>query len=223
MSRYASYEQVQELGEKAADIRKKTVTVVGLGALGSAVAENLARLGIDMRIIDKDRVYEEDLDKLSLYPEEYVSKFKAKEGKKLLEDINKDLKIKAFHEELMKNNAYLVESDVIIECSNSLDTALLVDAARKKTPLVYARAAGAIGALWIADDVKVSQVKGFLEKNTPTAEHGEVLPSTVRIIAALAVNKALKILTGQKHEKNLLVLDTWKFSVDKVAVRKDKK
>ena len=84
MTRYTNLDTVKELGEKPATLRKKTVTVLGIGALGSAVAENLTRMGINLRIIDKDRVDEKDLDKLSLFAEEHTSKFKAKEAKKLL-------------------------------------------------------------------------------------------------------------------------------------------
>ncbi|MBD3208944.1 ThiF family adenylyltransferase [Candidatus Woesearchaeota archaeon] len=223
MHKYSNNDAVAELGDEPADIRKKTVTVLGLGALGTAVAELLARMGINLRIIDKDRVNPEDLDKLSLFSEAYASKFKAKEAKKLLEGINKDAKIKAFHEELMKNNAYLVESDAVIDCSNDLDTTLLADAARKKTPLIYTRAAGVEGCLLVIDDLKVKNITSFLEKCTPTTGDGAVVNTTISLVAALAVNKALKILTGQRHEKNLLLINGWKFSIDKIPVRKDKK
>lgn len=223
MTDYSSYEAVQELGDKPRGIRDKTATVLGLGALGSAAAELLVRAGINLRIIDKDRVYEQDLPLLSLYASEHVSKFKAKEAKKLLEAINPDVKIKAFHEELMKNNAYLIESDVIIDCSNSMSTALLANEARKKTPLVYARAAGVEGYVLTANDISIKDIQGFLEKHTPTSGERGVLNTTVKWTAALAVNKALKLLTGQRHEKNLLIINGWKFTVEKVPVRKDKR
>ena len=216
-----AYESVKELGPSAKDLKKKTVAVIGLGAIGSTVADMLARMGISLRIIDKDRVYEQDIEKLSLFDTSYISKFKAKEAKKILEDTNKDIKVKAFHEELVKNNAYLVEADVIIDCSNNMNTALLVDAAAKKRPVIYARAGGAQGCVIITSDTRIRQMQGFLEKNTPVGKH--VLPTTARLIASLAVNKALKVLTGQKYEKNLLLVDGWKFSVEKVTVRKDKK
>lgn len=220
MTRYTNLDAVKELGDKPADLRKKTVTVLGIGALGSAVAELLTRMGISLRIIDKDRVHEQDLDKLSLFGEEHASKFKAKEAKKLLEDLNKEVKVKAFHEELMKNNAYLVESDVIVDCSNDMNTALLADAARKKTPMIYARAGGVEGSIVILDSTKVSDVQAFLEKNSPVQDDKSVLPTTVQLVAAITANKVLKILTGQRYEKNLLVVNGWKFSVEKVPVRK---
>ena len=223
MTRYSSTDAVKELGSDAASIRKKTATVVGLGALGSAVAETLARMGVNLRIIDKDRIYEEDLDKLSLFSSEHASKFKAKEAKKLLEDINPDIKVKAFHEELVENNAFLVDADVIIECSNNENTAGLVDGARQDTPLVYTRAAGVKGGVVVLDDTTLKDVSKFLDKHAPKAQQGEILGSTVRLTAGLAVSKALKILTGQRHEKSFLQVDGWQFSIEKSTVRKDKK
>lgn len=222
MTRYSSTDAVKELGSDAATIRKKTATVVGLGALGSAVAETLARMGVNLRIIDKDRIYEEDLDKLSLFSSEHASKFKAKEAKKLLEDINPDIKVRAFHEELVENNAFLVDADVIVECSRNEKTASLVDGARKETPLIHTRAAGVEGGILVLDDTKLSDVQGFLDKNIPSSEDGNILPTTVRLTAALAVNKALKVLTGQRHEKNLLKVNGWTFATEKVTVRKDR-
>ena len=220
MNRYESLDRVKELGEQAADIRKKTVTVLGLGALGSTVAELLARAGVNLRIIDKDRVLEQDIPLLSLYTMEHCSKFKAKEAKKLLENINPDIKVKAFHEELMQNNAYLVEADAIIDCSNNFETSLLANEARKKTPIIYVRAGGVEGCALILDETGVDAVKDFLEKHVSEYEEQGTLPSTIHLTASLAVNKTLKLLSGQRYEKNLLKVNGWKFSFDKVAVRK---
>jgi adenylyltransferase/sulfurtransferase len=220
MSRYINLDAVPELGDKPALLRKKTVTVLGVGALGSRVAELLSRMGVHLRIIDKDRVYLYDMDKLSLFTEEHDAKFKAKEAKKLLEDINKEIKVKAFHEELMDNNAYLIEADVIIDCSNNRKTSLLADSARKKTPLIIARAGGVMGTVLIIDDTRVKQIEGFLEKTSPVLPEGTVLPTTVQFVAAVTVNKALQVLTGQKYEKSLLKMNTWKNTFEKIPVKK---
>ncbi len=220
MSRYELLEKVPEVKD-ASELRKKTVTIVGLGSIGSAVAESLARIGINLRIIDKDRVYEEDLPALSLFTEEHLQKFKAKEAKKILEQINKEIKIKAFHEQLTETNAFLVESDLIIETTGSMETALIVDKAAKKKPLIYARAKGTKAIVYLATETRLKDAKKFFEKEQPEGEG--IIRSTAQIIAGLIVNKAIKILTGQKVEKNCLEVDTWKYSMNKVTVRKDRK
>ncbi len=220
---YEVQDSVKELGSNASSIRKKTVSIVGLGGIGSNVAELLARAGVNLRLIDKDRVYESDMTFLSLFSQDHLLKFKAKETKKLLENINKDIKVKAFHEELTETNAYLVDADVIIDCSNDLKTSLLVDKAAKKKPVIYARAIGCEGHVFIANETRLKDVSDFLEKMIPDNKKSPVLGSTTRMTASIVVNKALKLLTGSRFEKNYLVFNAWKLSLDKKPVRKNSK
>ena len=49
-------------------LRKKTVCIVGLGALGSSTAEMLARAGVkELIIIDRDLVEESNLQRQSMF------------------------------------------------------------------------------------------------------------------------------------------------------------
>ena len=213
-------ELISKLG--LASTKKKTVTIMGLGVVGSAVAEQLARAGINLRIIDRDRVKQEDLASSSLYAVEHVGKFKAKEAKRILEGLNSEIKVRAFHEDVVENNAYLVESNVVVDCSNDLKTSLLIDKAAKKSPVVYVRADGADGHVFIAQDTRIAQASDFLEKYAPS-KNSPVAPSAASLVSSLAVNKIFKLLTGEKTEKNCLFVDGWKFSFEKAPVRKNKK
>lgn len=220
MTRFDLQDSVLELGESPSQLRKKTVSVVGLGGLGSHVSELLARAGINLRLVDKDRVYEEELAYLTLFNESHLSKFKAKEAKKILEGINKDIKVKAFHEELVSDNAYLVDADVIVDCSNDMKTTLLVDKAAKKKPVVYTRIFGTEAHIYVAQDTRVKQVSQFLEKSV--IDRSGVLNSAISSAAGAIVSTVLKLLLGQKVPKSYVVLDTWKFASEKVTVRKNK-
>ncbi len=99
--------------------KDKTVTILGLGGVGSRVASMLVRHGINVRLIDKERFYEREFPRQSLFREEDISKFKAKQAKKLLEQLDSNAIIKTFHEELTKDNAFLLKSDVIVDTTNS--------------------------------------------------------------------------------------------------------
>jgi hypothetical protein len=98
---------------------------------------------------------------------------------------------------------------------------MLVDAAAKRTPIVYVRAAGTQVTVFVTEGTHLRDIKGFLEKHAPLGEG--ILPSTARLAAAVAVNKALHTLAGQKNEKSLSVIDTWHGTLEKVPVKKDKK
>jgi len=201
----------KEINEKAKELTKKTVTIVGLGSLGSALAERFTRLGIKLRLLDMGRVEEQDLATSSLFLPEELTKFKAKEAKKHLEEINPNNKVKSFHEQIKPENVFLIKSDVVIDCANNWETSLLINKQCKadKVPLVYSKIAGAEGIIHAS--------KGFADKKMqPHSEKIDaiegLLPSTVSQAEAIVLTKVLKILTGEKYSNKLLHFDSWKRS-----------
>lgn len=223
-SRYAHHELVEQIGSKAADIRKKTVTIVGLGSVGTVVAETLVRTGINVRLIDKGRILEEELQRQSLFLEDDINKFKAKQAKKRLEDINPHVNVKAFHEDLSQQNIYLVDADLVIDCSNNLDVSLLIDkyCFKKKIPMIYSYVAGTQGQVFIVDKkVSLSQISNYVE-NKRIREKG-IMSATIHMTAGVIFAKAAKLLLGLPHQTNMLVLDVWNMDMKKQFVKKNTK
>ena len=108
--RYNQLAKFKEIGDKGQKtLTSKTVTIVGLGNIGSTVAAMLARSGVNLRLIDKGRCFTQDLSSQSLYLEEDNTRFKAKQAKKRLEQINPKVKVRTFHEDLTKTNIFLIE------------------------------------------------------------------------------------------------------------------
>lgn len=223
-NRYSKHELVEQIGSKAVDMRKKTVTVVGLGAVGSVVAEIVARAGVNLRIIDKGRILEEDLQRQTIFLDEDINKFKAKQAKKRLSAINPEVKIKAFHEDLTQANSYLVEADVVIDCSNNLDVSLMIDkyCFKKKIPMIYCFVAGTQGQIFIVDQkISLEDISDYV-KNQRIREKG-ILAATVHTAAGIVASKAAKLLIGYSHQDNMLSFDVWDFSFEKKFVRKNKR
>lgn len=222
--RYSKHELVSQIGEKASEMRKKTVTVVGIGAVGSVVAEMLVRAGINVRIVDKGRILESELQRQSLFLQEDVNKFKAKQAKKRLEAINPDSIIKAFHEDLTQQNIYLVDSDLVIDCSNDLELSLLMDAHcyKKGIPMIYCYVSGTQGQIFIVDKkVSLSQISEYVE-NQRISDKG-VMSATIHTAAGIVGSKVAKILLGLSHQDNMLYFDIWDMTFEKKFVRKNKK
>jgi len=222
--RYSRQELVEQLGDRAKELRNKTITVVGLGAVGTVAAEMAARAGVNLRIIDKGRILEEDLQRQSLFLEEDIDKFKAKQAKKRLEDINKGISVKAFHEDLTDQTIYLVESDLVIDCSNDLEVSLKIDkyCYKKKIPMIYCFVAGSQGQVFVVDrDVSLSQISNYV-KNHRISEKG-IMSATVHMAASIVAAKASKILLKMKHEKNMFSFDVWDLKFNKETVKKNKK
>lgn len=210
------------------ELKNKTVAVVGLGGVGSTIIEMLARNNINLRIVDKERVYEEEVPRQTLYTKEDVSKFKAKQAKKRLEEITTDVKVKTFHEELHPENLFLVDADVIIDTSNNIKTSLLINqhALENKIPLITVNYAGTKGKMIVVDkkNNKKGPCIGCLEESFDEGhlkKKGAYSPITT-LMASLAANEAMKTLLHIENEKTLLKVDALKTEIRHSQVEKTK-
>ncbi|MBI2110089.1 ThiF family adenylyltransferase, partial [Candidatus Woesearchaeota archaeon] len=90
------------IGKEAQNkLGKRRIVLVGLGALGSRVAELLVRTGVGkLVIIDRDIVDKSNLNRQVLYNEKDVNKLKAIAAKNKLEEINPEINIKEYAEDL---------------------------------------------------------------------------------------------------------------------------
>ncbi|MFH1505546.1 MAG: HesA/MoeB/ThiF family protein [archaeon] len=214
----------KEIGEKGQEaLKKKIVSIVGVGGLGSVIADMLTRAGVSLRLVDMGRIELPELQRQALYKEEHDTKFKAKEIKKELEKINSQIKIRTFHEELIDRNLFLLDSDLVIDASSSYDTGLLiVEHCYKKRPVISCRLSGSMGKFFITDK---KACFGCLGKEMQLGDHNEqgLINPTVHFAAALVVTEALKILLKKPFEKNLITFDVWKRSIRSKAVKKDRK
>ena len=222
--RYSKHEIVEQIGARAKELREKTVTIVGMGSVGSVIADMLVRAGIGVRIVDKGRILEDDIQRTAVFLNEDIEKFKAKQAKKRLEDINPEVKVKAFHEDLTPQTLYLVDSDLVIDCSNDVNVSLMIDkyCFKKKIPMIYCYVAGTQGQVFIVDrEVSLNNISDYV-KNSQIREKG-IMAATVHTAAGIVAAKAAKLLLGMPHEKNMLVFDIWDFKFEKTYVKKNKK
>ncbi|NQU97956.1 ThiF family adenylyltransferase [Candidatus Woesearchaeota archaeon] len=217
--RYKYQELFPGIGEKNKELRNKVVMIIGAGGLGSTVAEMLHREGIPLRIVDKGRIELPDLQRQALYTEGQDNKFKAKEMKKRLEEIDAKTKVKTFHEELEKDNLFLLDSaDIIIDCTNDLEIMKMIgDYVKKKTPLINCKYAGSNGAIFISDKKHLFSKVADKIKIGDIMEKG-IINATIHLAAGIIVSQALKILVGEKITDNFIVFDVWKDQIRRVGI-----
>ncbi|MGM5479880.1 MAG: HesA/MoeB/ThiF family protein [Nanobdellota archaeon] len=219
--------QTQLVDEKLVEeLNNKTVSVIGLGGVGSSVIEALARNSINLRLVDKERVYEQEIPRQTLYTKEDISKFKAKQAKKLLENITENIQIKSFHEELHEDNMFLLKADVIIDASNNIKTSLLVNkyALENKIPLITISYSKHKGHVLVVD--KQQEKKGpclkCLEEEFDTGmikKEGVYSPIT-QFISSIVINETLKELLDVDMETTLLKVDALKNEIRHSQVEK---
>ncbi len=199
----------EELGaEEAKLLRGKTVTVVGLGGIGSTVADLLVRTGINLRIIEKGRVEEEDLDRLSLFTQDDVSKFKATQAKKYLTKINPEPTIKSFNEEILKETLFLMDSDLVVDCSGNSELSDLISeyCFKKGIPCVLGVVRDHKCIVAASTDKKAvhAMLKGVNHERTEG-----LLPAATHMVAGFMYVKTLKLLLGVKPKRGVLIYDVW--------------
>ena len=102
-SRQIVLKDIGTIGQKK--IISSKVLIVGMGGLGSPVAEFLARAGVgSIGIVDDDKVSLSNLHRQSLYNTSDIRKFKVQVAKVKIKKINPSIKIKIYKIRLDKNN-----------------------------------------------------------------------------------------------------------------------
>ncbi|HLC61804.1 MAG TPA: ThiF family adenylyltransferase [Candidatus Nanoarchaeia archaeon] len=232
--RYIRQEIFSEIGKKGqSKLRKSAVAVVGLGALGSVAAELLTRAGIrKLILVDRDIVEVSNLQRQALYGESDIGKPKAIAAKEKLNDINSEVKIKIFIDDLNHNNIRKIidieNANLILDCTDNLETRFLINdfSIKNKVPFIHSSVVGSKGyILNLVPDKNNPCLRCFLKEaaQLDTCETAGVLNTITRIIPSIQVNEAIKILLGKDYEKNLLFFDVWKNELMKIKVNKNKK
>jgi len=87
------------------EVRATTALVVGCGALGSSIAEALARLGIGkLVVIDADVVEEANLSTAHMFGVEDLGRPKVDACKERLKSVNPDVEVVAYHDVIDPSN-----------------------------------------------------------------------------------------------------------------------
>jgi hypothetical protein len=114
----------KELMAKFAGVK---LCICGAGAIGSNLAEHLARQGfMYFRVIDFDRVEEHNINN-QIYTLQDTGSFKVAALESRLYDINKSF-VNAIHKKLEKDNVkkYLSGADLVIDCFDNISSRQLV-------------------------------------------------------------------------------------------------
>ncbi len=215
------------IGKKAQNkLRNASVCIVGAGALGSISAELLARAGVGkLRIIDKDVVELSNLQRQSMYTEDDIGQFKADAAKNHLLQINSDVSVGKKVVELNHKNVNLIKADVVLDCTDNLETKFLINdyCIKNKIPLVHGSAVKTAGFVFVINDGAC--LRCFLDKKQPygTCADVGVLNVLTHMIASMQATQALKLIIGEKYEKNLIRIDPWNSRFEIIKVKKNSK
>lgn len=197
------------------------VLIVGVGALGSANAEALARAGIGkLTLIDRDFVEWSNLQRQQLYTEAdaELKLPKVIAAKARLAAINSSVNIDAqiLDAESSDFEKLLDGIDLIIDATDNFDVRFLLnDLAQKYTiPWIYGSCVGSFGTVFtIVPNVTpcLRCLVQVLPTHTMTCDTVGIISPAVQIVAAYQTAEALKFLvSGQSHlQRKFVTFDVW--------------
>ena len=204
-------------------LNKKTVAIVGLGALGSNAANLLTRSGVNLILIDNDKVELSNLQRQTIFTEQDLNKNKAEAAKNYLSKVNSDIKIKAYNVKLNKSNINLINSDLVLDCTDNLETRFLINEyCYNKIPWIHAAAIQDKGIIFnvLPGRACFNCIYSNIN-NYDRCENIGILNTVASLIASLQVNEAIKILLNKEAEENLIRINLKNNSFDKIKVNKN--
>jgi len=234
MERYSRQIIMERIGQSGQEkLLRSRALVVGCGALGTVIANNLVRAGIGyMRIVDRDYVELDNLQRQMLFDEDDVEKGmpKAFAAVDKLHRINSSVEIEAEVKDVnRKNIEELIEDvDIVLDATDNFETRLLINDAcfKHNIPWIYGAAISSYG-MTMNIIPKVTACFRCMVSSMPapgsldTCDTVGVLNATTSIIASLQSNEAIKVLIGDKDSnRELLAIDLMNNSFDKIAVKK---
>jgi molybdopterin-synthase adenylyltransferase len=226
LERFSRQTILPEIGEKGQiKISRAKIIIVGVGALGTAAAELLIRAGVqNLTLIDPDVIELSNLQRQNLFDETDLNKHKVEVAKGKLSKINQEARIVAKTVELNeKNIKEIIEkenTDLILDCTDNMKTRFLINDYCKENSIIwiFSSVAGTKGML-----ATISPKGPGIQKIIPENAEGEIsctqgiLNTITRIISAMQVTLALKIITGAKVNYNELILyDAWENKLEKL-------
>jgi molybdopterin/thiamine biosynthesis adenylyltransferase len=225
-----------EAGQR--QLQDSTVLLLGCGALGSVVADMLARAGVGhLVIVDRDFVELSNLQRQILFDEHDVSEAipKAEAAKRRIAEINSRIQVTAIVDDVNHSNIerYAKGANLFVDGLDNIETRYLANdlAVKSGRPYVYGAAVGMTGmafsvlphtsgnAAWETcegDSLATPCFRCVFKEAPPpgtiaTCDTIGVIGSVVGIVANFQVTETLKILTGNydRVSRKLLNLDLW--------------
>ena len=230
-SRQIRFQQLGVAGQKK--LSQATALVVGCGALGSVIAESLARAGVGcLRIVDRDFLEIHNLQRQVLYDESDVRAGlpKAIAAANKLRMINSTIDVQPFVEDLeYRNIGKLADSaDVIVDGTDNFETRFLINdfALQSGTPWIYGGCIGSEGQTMTIVPDQSNCLHCLMAEGPPPpgttdgCDMAGILGPVVNVVASLQSIEALKILSGNLDavSKDLTVIDLWSGRLNKLKL-----
>jgi molybdopterin-synthase adenylyltransferase len=228
-ARQVAFPGIGEEGQRR--LLSSSAAIVGAGALGAAIAEQLARSGVgQLTIVDRDVLEESNLGRQALYTSDDAARRlpKAIALAGHLRAINPEISINPVVAELGPANVetLLGRQDLVLDGTDNLETRYVVNdfAVRGGKPWIYGGCVGARGITAVIVPGHSACLRCVYPDLPPpgtleTCETAGILAPAASVVASLEAVEAIKLLAGHPDEtrRTWLSVDLWPFRVVEIA------
>ena len=227
--RYSRQERFAGIGpEGQARLRQAHVVVVGVGALGSVLAEQMCRAGVGrLTLVDRDFVEPSNLQRQSLFDEDDAAAGlpKAVAAEAHLRRLNSEVDVRGVIADVAADSApeLLEGASIVLDGTDNFETRFLVNdvCVRESIPWVYGACVGAYGLALLVRPHVTPCLRCVLEEmppagSGPTCDTAGVIAPIVHVVAGIQAAEALKLLAGREEAltRGLVAVDLWKGTFD---------
>jgi molybdopterin/thiamine biosynthesis adenylyltransferase len=208
-----------------------SVTIIGCGALGTMLANNLCRAGVGRLVIaDRDYVELNNLQRQILFDEDDIARRlpKAIVAAEKLHRINSNVRVEALVEDVNADGieSLVRETDLVLDATDNFETRYLLNdvCIKYQRPWIYS---GVIASYGVTMNILPGDTACLrcvfpempLPGTTPTCDTAGVLNGIVGVMTGLASTEALKILLkSEKVSRAMVWMDVWENTSDRIEI-----
>jgi adenylyltransferase/sulfurtransferase len=222
--RYHRQTLLPQIGpEGQARLSRARVLLVGCGALGTVIAEQLVRAGVGtLHIVDRDVVELSNLQRQTLFDESDAAEGvpKAVAAKWRLNEVNSTVKVRASVVDFHAGNAEELDenAELVLDGTDNVETRYLINELCMKydKPWVYGACVGMEGRVMTVVPRTTACLRCVFPEppgpgELPTCDTAGVFGPLAGVVASLQSIAAIKLLSGNagaiRHE--LTTIDAW--------------
>lgn len=224
LDRYSRQVLFEHVGPDAQRrLGRARVTLIGCGALGTVLADQLVRAGLgSLRLVDRDYVELNNLQRQVLFDEQDVADSlpKAAAAAARLARVNSTVRVEPCIVDANRTNieSLIADADLVVDGTDNFETRFLINDAcvKHRKPWVYGACIGATGLVLPILPGETPCLRCIWEEPpppgmSPTCDTAGVLAPTVHLVAALQAVEALKLLMGRRDAviRRLIQIDAW--------------
>jgi len=235
LERYVRQMRFTPLGEQGQQrLSAARVLVCGCGALGSVLANTLARAGVGfLRLVDRDVLETSNLQRQVLYDEADVAAGlpKAVAAQNKLQRINSQIQVESIVADVDHRNIRRLADDVdlLLDGTDNFETRFLLNdaAVALEMPWIYGGCIGAEGQTMTILPGETACLTCLMQDvpppgTTPTCDTAGILGPAVNVVASLQAVEALKILSGHREavSRQLTVFEIWDNRIRQISLER---